>query len=1376
MQTKTIPAKWLLILFFVGCWGVPVWGQFKYEGLTTSNGLSQGYIYDILQDKDGFIWFGTKDGLNRYDGYSFKVYTHDNYNPNSLSNNNINRLFEDSRGRLWVSTDDGISIYDKNKDNFRRILHDHKNRNSLSGNKIFLPIIELPDGRFLVFPHEKSLNVISLPNDFLENNPPPAITHLTNPEAYNISCMYIDGSKKVWVISDKLYELIPDNMSFVWRRNNFLFFQTSPAADGSTWTDNVFFSQVQDTSIYPLFTKNIAKGHGTTFFHEKDKDRFWLGITDSSILEIYDIKNWKKGSPIDPDQNRIQKFSDVTPTKIYKDRSGLVWLGTNGYGIRKYRNDSEKFNHIAKGFSARKIIGLENNQFLIKGWGELKKFDINGKIITTKEDQTLFDYSDFIIAKDKTIWALYNKRGYSADNFDEFVGNINPVTKAKKTYKINVDRSQELLEPKMEDSKGNIWLTGIGGTLIVLNPITGEYKKLSINTGATNPMLKRAPITALYEDTGGIFWAGTESGLAKINFYFSSAAPPKITWYKTNSADKAALNYSHVSCIIDDAADNTILWVATKGGGLNRLDKTTNQFLHITQKEGLCNNVVYGILNDDNDHLWGSTNNGIFCLLNKRKNENGDWQFRHFTKTDGLQDDEFNTGAFAKLSNGNLAFGGVNGVNVFNPEMVLQSGFTPNVFITNILVSNKAVFPNDNSGVLKQSIEQASTITLNHLQDILTLEFSSLDFTASNQNKYRYQLVGINKGWVESGTRRSATYLHLSPGKYVFKVQGSNSQGVWSDKIVELKIIVKPPWWRTWWAYLAYALLAGLAARAYFKFRVNKAKLQAQVNFEHQEAKRIKELDAVKTQLYANITHEFRTPLTVILGMANQVKNNPEKYLDNGVEMIVRNGENLLRLVNEMLDLSKLESGKMTLNLINGDIISFLRYIVESFQSLAASQQKQFHFLSDTDELIVAFDAEKIRQIITNLFSNALKFTPAAGNVYVSISQEVVANNGSIGLVLKVKDTGIGIPENQIPHIFDRFYQLDNSHTRKAEGTGIGLALTKELVKLMNGTIDVKSPPVGATRGSEFIIHISLTKVSVIDEAGILMPVNKDKNFTEKADENKGAYYIDTSNNNTLPLILLVEDNADVVAYTASCLPDYKLAVGKDGREGFDIATEIIPDLIITDVMMPFEDGFEMCRKLRQDERTSHIPVIMLTAKADMQSKLEGLEKGADAYIEKPFHKEELLLRIKKLLELRKNLQQYYSRQIGILNNNESLSKKETEVVTEEKTEHEFVKKVRGIVEANFSNYEFSVEQLCKLVFMSHSQLHRKLEALTGCSPNKFIRIVRLNKAKELLTNPDLSIADIALDCGYSDPGYFTRVFKQETGAAPQEWRSRGAG
>ncbi|MGK2861629.1 MAG: ATP-binding protein, partial [Chitinophagaceae bacterium] len=973
-----------------------------------------------------------------------------------------------------------------------------------------------------------------------------------------------------------------------------------------------------------------------------------------------------------------------------------------------------------------------------------------------------------------TLWILLSRTPIEAQNSNEVVAHYDPVTKDSKLYTINADLHYDINEPKLEDSKGHIWLMGFGGRCIVLDPKTGQQTKLTFDTDLANPMLKSAEFTTLYEDAAGTIWLGSEYGLTKVKYDHSSVSPPLVVWYKANATDTTALNYSHVTCIVDDAIDHNQLWVATKGGGLNRLDKTTGQFIHITTRDGLCNNVVYGILTDANGNLWGSTNNGIFCLLSKGKDKSGYWQFRHFTKAAGLQDNEFNTGAYAKLANGLLAFGGVNGLNIFDPTEVLMDSFSNNIFITNILIGNNVVQPNDKTKILNQSIEYTKSITLKNTQNFFTLEFSALDLRAPEQNRYRYQLEGIDENWIENGNRRNVTYSHLPYGTYVFKVQGSNSLGSWSDKIAELKIKILPPWWQSWWAYLIYIIGAAFVLKSFFTFRINRAKLQSELVYEHQEAKRIRELDTLKTQLYANITHEFRTPLTVILGMTNQIKNNPENYLASGLDMIARNGNNLLKLVNEMLDLSKLESGKMTLQLKNADFISFLRYNVESFQSLAATEHKQFHFLSDSDELIWAFDAEKMRQIITNLFSNALKFTPAHGNVYVSVSHDTGTSQTERKLVLSIKDTGIGIPENQIAHIFDRFYQLDNSQTRKAEGTGIGLALTKELVKLMNGTIEAKSPPVGATRGTEFILHFPISTITDADSEPIYIPSYKVQESMPINSDDASPGFLDTNTyDSENPLILLVEDNADVVAYTASCLQEYKVVVGKDGIEGYDIAIDAIPDLIITDVMMPYMDGFEMCDKLRSDERTSHIPVIMLTAKADIASKLEGIEKGADAYLEKPFHKEELLLRIKKLLEQRKLLQQYYSRQIGIVSYEEEKTKTVPASGPIANIENEFIKKMREVVEANFSNSAFSVEKLCKLVFMSHSQLHRKLEALIDCSPNQFIRMVRLNKAKELLLNPSNSISVVALESGYNDPSYFARIFKQETGLTPQEWRNK---
>ena len=538
-------------------------------------------------------------------------------------------------------------------------------------------------------------------------------------------------------------------------------------------------------------------------------------------------------------------------------------------------------------------------------------------------------------------------------------------------------------------------------------------------------------------------------------------------------------------------------------------------------------------------------------------------------------------------------------------------------------------------------------------------------------------------------------------------------------------------------------------------------------------AVQLKELDAVKTRLYTNITHEFRTPLTVILGMAQQVLDKPTEHLQEGLTMIKRNGQNLLNLVNQMLDLSKLDSGKLDLHYQQGDVVNFLKYIGESLHSLAENKGIIMHFLTDLDTLIMDIDEARLQQVMSNLLSNAVKFTPKGGNIYMTIGRQ---NNN---LSIKIKDTGVGISEEQLPYIFDRFYQADDSATRHGEGTGIGLSLTHELVKLMNGTIAVKSH---IYKGSEFEVLLPITHLSDIKE-------NKEE--IVKTAQNKAILINEDplmlenqSTNNEKPLILIADDNADVQAYIASCLAeDYNLLIAKDGQECEDMAFNKTPDLIVSDVMMPFKDGFEVCKTLKTDERTSHIPIIMLTAKADIDSKLQGFGQGADAYLMKPFNKEELLLRIKKLLELRQQLQQYYLSKVGLKAiYTEGGNTKRDEKTIEKNApyinnfDNAFVIKVKTTIETHLRNADFDVEKLCRALALSTSQMNRKLTALTGLSTNNFIRSIRLIKAKELLLHSGYTVTAIAYDSGFNDPAYFIRVFKQMFGVTPQAWREQEYG
>jgi len=1320
------------------------------ESISIEQGLSQGMIFDLLQDREGFLWVATKDGLNRYDGYNFKVFTNDPYNPFSLSSNTVVTLFEDSKGRIWAGTENaGLNVYDKKSGRFHRIQHRSDDPASLSGNQINC-IQEGGGDQIIVGALDQDLNVLTVPGDFFEKNTPPQIRRVALPDNSFATGLARGGKGQIWVSSPKnIYRFEPLNGSLTKALDGFTFETTVVNRDGTIWAAGMNQSPfLWDGTVASPFSTVMS---GVRKIALDPDGALWLadegGVTKCEAP--------RSAAPVAT--RRL-----LPSSSILIDRSGVIWIGTGGYGLRKINPLGGRFQLEEAGTSIRRIISVAGKPLSL-GYEKTATFHagvLNPRLKTLADmfPNKLID--NVLASKSGEVWARAEESDYNVS-----LSRYNPASHAVVGPYL-FDGYYWDAAPMLEGAKGIIWMAGYGAHLMRFDPASGDTSTF-IFSNPREPSPSSAPSTALYEDHAGTLWIGTQEGFVRAGPQGMNNSALAFQWYKNNPNDRNSLNYNHVSCFLDDPADpDRFLWVCTKGGGLNRFDKQNGQFLHLTTAAGLPNNVVYGLLPDGAGNLWGSTNRGLFIMSVEKKGETAiACHFRNFTKADGLQDEEFNTGAYAKLPDGRLAFGGVNGLNIFDPAVVLMGDFTPRTFITNIWVNNQPVEPFPANDILKNTIETTESIVLTHQQDILTLEFAALDFTAPGQNKYRYQLVGADPDWVESGTRRLANYLHLPAGTYTFRVQGSNSKGIWSKHLAELKIRVLPPWWRSWWAYVLYLMLLAAGVRAYFRFSVNRAKLKAQLAYETREAGRVKELDAVKTQLYTNITHEFRTPLTVILGMVQQIRDNPKEYFSSGLDMIYRNGQSLLKLVNEMLDLSKLESGKMTLQPVQGDVIGFLRYISESFHSLTESRKSQLHFLSDLDALLIGYDTEKLRQIVSNLLSNAIKFTPAGGHIYFSVGSQASAEDKLL-LFIKVKDTGIGIPEAQIPHVFERFYQVDNSSTREGEGSGIGLALTKELVKLMDGDISVKSPPAGAKKGSEFIVTLPVRKN---DELSMMKEEYTSNPLKPKSSLPADSSFITHHSSLNTPLLLLVEDNADVVAYTASCLPDYRLAVGKDGQEGLEIATQTIPDLIISDVMMPVMDGFELCRRLKTDERTSHIPVILLTAKADLDSKLEGLERGADAYLEKPFNKEELLVRIKKLLELRGQLRQYYLKNAGLAEGAASAR----DIPPVEKMEDVFVQKVKASVQAHLDDFDFNVEHLCKEVHLSQSQLQRKLDALIGLSPNQFIRFVRLNQAKVLLSNPDLSITAVAYDCGFNDPSYFGRVFKQEFGVTPQEWREK---
>ncbi|MBX2876081.1 MAG: response regulator, partial [Saprospiraceae bacterium] len=717
---------------------------------------------------------------------------------------------------------------------------------------------------------------------------------------------------------------------------------------------------------------------------------------------------------------------------------------------------------------------------------------------------------------------------------------------------------------------------------------------------------------------------------------------------------------------------------------------------------------------------------------------------------DGLPAGFYWTGHQAK--SGQLFMGGIEGLTIFHPDSIQTSYEPPRTVITDFRLFNKTV-PLAGSRAdtlewaspLAESIIFTNKIRLKHWQNYFSLEFAALDLTSPATNRYQYQLVGYDEDWLTTDAkRRYVTYTNLDPGTYTFRVRGATRKSTWSTSAATVEIRILAPWWATIWAYTAYALLLFAILRTIYIFQLRRKVAQA-------EAEQFKELDAVKTKLYTNITHEFRTPLTVILGMAGKVEEDPKKWLGSGIDSIKRNGQRLLHLVNQMLDLSRLELGKLALNMHQGDVIPFVSYLVQSYESYAESKGIQLRFEKSVNSLVMDHSADALSKIISNLISNALKHTPDGGRVTVGLD---VQDNQ---LLIEVIDTGVGIPEDHLSHIFDQFYQVDSGITRETEGTGIGLALVKELVDRLKGDIKVSSQE---KVGTQFKVLLPISRKAEMKEPVTEMYYVPENVIQPLVTKDVTIEPID----NKLPLILLVEDNEDVAAYISSCLVGrFQVIHAHNGKVGVEKALKLIPDLIICDVMMPEMDGYQVCQLLKQDERSSHVPIVMLTAKADADSRLQGLRQGADAYLAKPFQPEELDLRLNNLLYLRGQIQSHFGQFPSNLQDANHYPQ-----------EHEFLSKVKSKILEHLASEDFGIPELCLAIGLSRSQLHRKLKAITGKSTSLIIRGVRMNEARKLL-HSDLTISEIAYEVGYSSPNYFSTMFSESFGISPTEMRDKNS-
>jgi signal transduction histidine kinase/ligand-binding sensor domain-containing protein/AraC-like DNA-binding protein len=1319
--------------------------------VSSREGLSNNIVEAVTQDRQGFIWIGTGNGLNRFDGHNFVVYRK-TADTTSLSDNSVTSLLVDGGGFLWVGTDRGLNRFDPATGRFARYAHDPANPSSLSNDQI--------------------------------------------------RSMAEDRAGDLWVGTDRGLNRL-DRRTGTWTR-----FSTD-CRGSSRPGDNIVNAILEDRQgglwigTGNLLTaggglKRVDKSSGkvvhcgrspgvpnewVTALLEDRSGTLWVG-TDAIGVDRFDRATGSFLHTALPDE-RTSGFGIRAVKAILEDSSGVIWIGTWGAGLFRYDRQAESFSRdafessITASLSSPLIttLCLDRTGLLWVGtqlggvntvatkpflhWhtlgGSLK---IGSRVDALHEDRQ----GGLWIASVDGGLQRYDPRTGRASQLrrDVLVNSIcedssgiiwySAFTSVMKydprkgmqevVWRVpSREHTSEYIDDIFRDSEGYFWV-GTSSSLYRIGRDMREYVCLVHDTSITRDIAGTCGGgERITEDRSGNIWSTGKWGLSRFD-----RKTQTLRLFAHDDNDSTSLSADFLFALFVDGSGT--LWVGALNG-LNRLRSTDTTFDRFYPEGVGGNRAIFQILQDERGFLWLTSQQGIYRF------DPSTGKFTLFDQADGLGDMREWSTASTRMKSGEFLFGTATGVVGFQPDSVRHSTLVPPVVVTGITKLNRPV-------ALPTLPERVGEIVLEPEENVFSVEFAVLSYDMPEFNHYAYFLEGFDRGWIYCGNKREARYTHLDPGDYTFRVKGASHDGVWNEVGASLHVVVLSPWWKTTWAYGLYLLaLVGLAAIVR-RSEIGRLRLRHQVRLKQLESDKQKDVEQLKSRFFANISHELRTPLTLILGPVEKLRGEElgeSPHRDLG--LIQRNARRLLELVNQLLDLSKLEAGSMKLQAAPGNIVGFVKGAAWSFQSSAESKGIALRVEAPQDEVEAYFDSDKMEKILTNLLSNAMKFTPDAGAVNVNVSLEDVSDSapGDVGWVrIAVADTGIGIREEELAHVFDRFYQVGASTVREQKGTGIGLALTKELVDLHHGTVSVKSEP---GKGTEFAVRLRLGRshlkedeifedLALIGERPFVQPESSEPHEPSTVE-------VETAESKRA-IVLIVEDNADVRAYLREYLVStYHVLEARDGAEGVETARESIPDLVISDVMMPKMDGYELCRTLKLDERTSHVPVILLTAKAGQENKIEGLETGADDYLTKPFDAKELLVRVRNLIELRWKLRERFS--VG-----QVLKPGEIAVTSIDDT---FLRKAMGVVEKGLGDETFSVEDFAREVGMSRSQLHRKLTALTGQSPSDFIRYMRLHRAMELLRKSAGTVSEVAYAVGFSGVSYFTKCFREQFGTLP---------
>lgn len=1377
MNLLAIFSNRVLLLVLTLCWlsiqrGAAQQALEDLQFLPVEAKLSQNTAASVLQDKNGFLWIGTRNGLNRYDGINTFEYYHDEQDSSTLSNNYIRVLYEGGQGEIWIGTDGGgLCKYNEFSDSFIRIGADGT-PNSISTHSIY-SIYEDKDGSLWVGTQNSGLFRYDFENGEFQNY------RKNSDDPFSISSNYITGiardkSNNLWIGTWSGLNLFDTNTKrFIRYMHNgqsesvsadvIRCLHMDASGDIFIGTNNGLDKLVYKESgrfVFEHITLG-APGHNKVVLCmlTDSNNQLWVGSENQGIF-ILDVAKGKVRQHVNnPKYEYSIKNNSVW--SLYEDNTGIIWIGTFNKGLykvddhlRKFRSykHSRYYENSPSGNSVSSFIeDKSGNVWIGTDGGGLDHWNRRTNIFKHYNASLGYQIKDEVLSlmldSKETLWVgtWYGGIVTKARNSNRFVPF--PLKHA-----MLGEPGRENIFAILEDSQKRIWMAIYREGLLMYDTKTNDFHGFQYEEWDDKTISSNF-VRCLMEDNDGTLWVGTEGG--GLNHMREKDGKFVFDRYLNIPNNPNSICSNSVLTIVKGA--NQDLWLGTTAG-LANFDKKTGDWIKYGKREGLPDEVIYGIQLDAEDNVWFSSNRGLSKLDPMTK------ELRNYDQSDGLQSMEFFKNSSYKLSTGELLFGGVEGFNVFYPSLIKDNEDNPQVYLVDFKVSNESVSPGSDSPI-SEPLMKARDIELGHDQNDFSFEFALLNFSQSSRNEYAYQLVNYDHEWQEAGTRREAYYTNVPPGNYTFRVRGTTNDGRWSPLEASINISVARAWYSSYFAYLIY-IIAVLGSLIWaFRAMVNRERLQTQLQLEHMELSKMHELDEMKSSFFANISHEFRSPLTLILGPLKVMKEKGIlQFTQDQVDLMIRNAESLLNLINQLLELSKLESGKMRLEVVEDDICQFLKPVIHSFSSLANQKFINYKVVLPKNKVMLYFDKDKMEKIVVNLISNALKFTSDFGSIRVQLE------DFDREVVISVRDTGAGIPKDEIGFVFNRYYRVKSSNAKsKSKGTGIGLSLTKELVEIHDGRIYVESEQ---GKGSVFKVHLK-KGMDHFDTEDIVESQQAeylfDKREFEQLDSKVRKQTIsDTLDNfedqmSKLPIVLVIEDNEDIRSYVRQILEsEYRIIESGNGREGLEIAFEKIPDLIISDVMIPDLDGFEVCKKVKADVRTSHIPVVLLTAKASNDSAVEGFEVGADYYITKPFNPKLLSLRVRNALNIKNQIKEQ-------LLNKESFNLEPSHVKIDSK-DQDFINKAIAIVEENMANSDFYVDDLGKELGMSRMQLYRKLKGLINQSANEFVRSIRLKRAAQLISQDKLTISEITYQVGFNDLQYFRDCFKKQFGVNPSEY------